>query len=469
MNYRPYALLASVVLAWGWAMAQSERIQAQISLDLTPLDQPQTLTRARQDQYATQANLIARDRFDLQRYPLGEVTEKQWKQTLWATGVLEPKADYVAQSLGAILELTRDRNLNPSQWATVQRALQVATQLYQSDPVFYQAIGDQFEQMLTLSPYSAWVAMALTAKIQAGMPKDKGQQALNLVKSRFPWAGDLPLQVALRDIEERLNPAPLPPLKDWLNWQITPNQAQLYVFCRPDRSILCTAVFKDRQGRWLRENARSDSPLWSVPLLTRSLHQLRWHFTRGDTPQGIYRLEGTMPRSPSNEFRAYGQFPLVKLFMPLEAGVKTFVPPNIMQLTPNIASYQSLLPPTWRDYFPIQGTFWAGQLGRSLIRIHGSGEDLSFFAGNQRFQDSYGWNPAIGCLSAAEVYDVQTGRLKRADMPKILTVLSQGQGLLEGFAIVIEVPTSDQQPLSVSEIEANLPGKALPVPLKVTP
>lgn len=162
-----------------------------------------------------------------------------------------------------------------------------------------------------------------------------------------------------------------------------------------------------------------------------------------------------MPRSPSNEFRAYGQFPLVKLFLPLEPGVKTFIPPNTPQLSDNISSYQALLPPSWRDYFPIQESYWAGKLGRSLIRIHGSGEDLNFFGGNRRFPETYGWNPAIGCLSATEIYDAQTGKLIKADMPQILGALQRaGQGNLEGFAIVIEVPSDSPQPVTVQEIEA---------------
>lgn len=455
MNHFFRLLLASFVGVGGWGILSFEPGWAQSDLDLTPLNQPQTLDPARQEQYAAQAKLIQRDRFDLQRYPVIEANEKQWKQILWATGVLEPKADYVAQSLAAILELTRDRNLSPSQRATVQRAMQVATQLYQSDPVFYQAIGEQFAQMLSLSPYSDWVAMALLAQIQAGMPREQAQKALNLVKDRFLVNGNLPLQIALGDGEAMLNPQPMPPLQDWLNWQIAPNQAQIYVFCRPDRTIVCTAVVKDWQGRWLRENSRSEAPLWSVSLLTRSIHQLRWHLNRGYSPQGIYRIEGTMPRSPKNEFRAYGQFPLVKLFLPLEPGVKTFIPPHTPQLSDNISSYQALLPPSWRDYFPIQESYWAGKLGRSLIRIHGSGEDLNFFGGNRRFPETRDWNPAIGCLSATEIYDAQTGKLLKADMPKILSTLQRaGQGTLEGFAIVIEVPSDSPQPLTVQEIEA---------------
>jgi hypothetical protein len=424
--------------------------------DITPIPQNQTFDSARQEQYQKQFDLIQPNRFDPYRYPVADSTEAHWRQTLWATGVLEPKENYVGEGLGTILAMAGDRELSIPQRRILQQAMQVATQLYASDPSFYRELGDRFDDILTTSPYSEWVAMALIAKLQAAPAES--QPWVDLVKIRFPNGGNyLPLQVALKDADSLLNPQPQPSLADWLDWQIIPNQAQLYILCRSNRAVLCTAVLKDRQGNWVKDGSGGDDPLWSVPLLARSLHDLRWSFIRGHTPQGIYRIEGLMPRSPSNEFRAYGQFPLVKLFLPFEFGVKTFIPPKIEQLPDNLDAYQRLLPPHWRDYFPMQESFWAGKLGRSLIRIHGSGEDLTFFGGNKRFPETYGWNPAIGCLSALEIYDPKTGQLQRADMPKILKALNRaGGGQIEGYAIVVEVAGEEERPISVQEIQSVL-------------
>jgi hypothetical protein len=84
--------------------------------------------------------------------------------------------------------------------------------------------------------------------------------------------------------------------------------------------------------------------------------------------------------------------------LPFESGVKSFVPTQSTNFIQNIQNYQTLLPASWRGYTPIEQAYWAGKLGRSRIRVHGSGEFPSFFANNSRFPQSAGWNPAIGCL-----------------------------------------------------------------------
>jgi hypothetical protein len=146
--------------------------------------------------------------------------------------------------------------------------------------------------------------------------------------------------------------------------------------------------------------------------------------------------------------------------MPFESGVQNFIATQPGQMSGDLNSYYSLLPSSWRQYAPIAQTYWAGRLGRSLIRIHGSGEPTSFFVNNQRFPQSDGWNPAIGCLSAQEIYD-QTGQLTKADMPNILKTLAEvNGGKIEGYLIVVEIPATSKQgtnqAVSLAEIEAVL-------------
>jgi len=121
-----------------------------------------------------------------------------------------------------------------------------------------------------------------------------------------------------------------------------------------------------------------------------------------------------------------------------------------------LRDYQALLPPRWRNYTPLHQTYWAGKLGRGLFRIHGTGEDPAFFANNQRYPLSSGWNPAIGCLSAQELYDAQ-GQWIQGGMPGLLEALHQVTGgKMEGYTLVVEVPSGDplgdQQPVTWEEI-----------------
>ncbi len=395
---------------------------------------PLATSEARIQQRQDQLRLISPQAYDLTRYPIVDANEKYWRQLLWATAVIEPQDDYVKDAIAQILTLT-SQPVSPAQARTVEMALQVGTQLYLSNPT--PNLEQQFVQTIAQSPNPQWVAMSLSVLSKSGASAQQQQQWIDSIAQRFPrWSDNVSLYTTIKELT---TPAKTPPIRDLLSWTIAPNQQQLYVFCNRDRSQLCTAFLKNQQGRFVRENGR----LWSMPLLTRSLHNLSWNFSRGYTPQGIYRIEGTIPQPDTDYFRAYGLYPLVNLFAPLEPGVKEFVPGRKGTLTGKLNGYNALLPPSWRNYFPIQASYWAGMVGRSFFRIHGSGEDPGFFTNNQRYPQTSGWNPAIGCLSALELYD-SNGQLRSADMPRLLSKLGSKP---TGYLIVVESPNT---PTSIS-------------------
>jgi hypothetical protein len=134
--------------------------------------------------------------------------------------------------------------------------------------------------------------------------------------------------------------------------------------------------------------------------------------------------------------------------------VNAFLPNQKGKFTGNLQAYQALLPPSWRTYTPIQQTFWAGNAGRSLFRIHGSGAAIDFFRNKDKVVNSknFDWNATLGCLSAIEIYD-DRGNLIKADMPKILDALNTvGKGKVEGFLFVVDVPNPSNEPITVSEV-----------------
>ncbi len=390
---------------------------------------PLATAEARIRQRQEQLQLISPQAYDLTRYSIVDANEKYWRKLLWATAVIEPQDAYVRDAIAQILTLTTQL-LSPAQSRTVEMALQIGTQLYLSNPT--PNLEQQFEQTIAQSQNPQWVAMSLSALSKGGASVVQQQQWIDSISQRFPqWSENVSLYTTIKDLT---TPTQTPPLRDLLNWTIAPNQQQLYVFCNRDRTQLCAAFLKNQRGQFVRENGR----LWTMPLLTRSLHSLSWNFSRGYTPQGIYRIEGTIPQPDTEYFRAYGLFPLVNLFAPLEPGVKEFIPGRKGILAGKLDGYNALLPPSWRSYFPIQASYWAGMAGRSLFRIHGSGEAPTFFTNNQRYPQSDGWNPAIGCLSALELYD-NTGRLQSAHLPRLLTQLGAKP---TGYLIIVETPNN---------------------------
>jgi hypothetical protein len=425
--------------------------------------QPKATAISRNAQIQDQERKADPSRFDLKKYPITENNITHWQDSLWAIGVLSPEKDYALQGLENVLRLTTAANLTDPQKGVIDTAIQVATQLYTLKPAVYNKLKQHFLRTIDYSNDPIWVAISLAAISKsavypsANIAPAKIESLILKVQKRFPnWAQDIRLTTTFKNIQSDRqeknteNPTAIPNLADLLKWQVAPQQAHMYVLCRPNRNVLCVAVLKDRQGKFIQQNKQ----LWSANLLLQSLHNLDWNFSNGRTPQGVYRMEG-ISRQPDDEvFHAYGQFSLVNLFLPFEDGVNNFLPKQKGKFTGDLQVYKTLLPPSWRNYEPIQQAYWSGNMGRSLFRIHGSGAAIDFFRNKPAVVNTknFNWNATLGCLSALEIYD-DRGSLLKADMPKILDALNTvGKGKIEGYLIVIDVPSPSDEPISVAEI-----------------
>lgn len=453
------------------------KANAQAQMPPVKTYQPKATEQARAAQVIDQQQKSAPSRFDLVKYPISDRTAQHWQESLWAIGVLGKEENYAQQALEkTILTLTTAPNLSNSQMGVIDTAIQVSHQLYTLKPEVYGNLKPHFLRTINESKDPQWVAISLSALAKSAnvnssngaSPKANTSELQPLilqVKKRFPqWQQDLHLKTTLQNIDPDLdadfaiaNSSSTPNLRELLQWQIAPQQSHLYVFCRPNRDLMCLTLLKDRDGKFVKQGKQ----LWSVPLLLQSLHNLDWNSTNGRTPQGVYRMEG-ISRQPDDEFfHAYGQFSLVNLFLPFEDGVTAFLPKQKGKFTGDLPSYQALLPPTWRNYAPMQQAYWAGKMGRSLFRIHGSGAALDFFSSKASLVNSQNadWNPTLGCLSALEIYGAD-GNLLKSDMPKILDVLSRvGRGKIEGYVMVVDLPNSSGQPVTMAELSQYLEAK----------
>ncbi|MBW4580136.1 MAG: hypothetical protein KME42_11250 [Tildeniella nuda ZEHNDER 1965/U140] len=462
--FRQYGMaggMGLLLLIGGLAFKPGLRSNADVPQVLAGGDRGKSQAKAasRGEQRQEQNRQIRPENFALDRYPVINKNEKYWRNLLWTTAVVQPQDAFVASTIEQILAMAVRPRLSNAQKRTIDMAARVGTQLYLSDPSRYASLGEQFRQTIDRSPDPEWVAMSLSSLARGGLSPEEIQPLVGRVKARFPnWSANVSLQTTLREMAELISPSTVPPLGDLLNWTIAPKQLQLYVLCQRDRSVLCQTVLKDGNGAFVRQ---PDGQLWSVPLLLRSIHDLSWNFIRGETPQGIYRMEGVVPQPDDEFFRAYGQFALVNLFVPFESGAKQFVPGKPGPFKGSLANYQRLLPPSWRNNWAIQESFWAGKIGRSLFRIHGTGESPDFFSGKDKNPDTYNWNPTIGCLSAVELYNEQ-GQLLQADMPKLLNALQTlGGKNFAGYVVVVDVPGNARQPIALDAIETALRGGKL--------
>ncbi|QZZ23106.1 hypothetical protein J5X98_12675 [Leptothermofonsia sichuanensis E412] len=458
-KYGTFGVLGTLILS-GLAMKPTS-----ISIARSPKAMPgneaqisQATADARSQQRQEQTRQIRPENYDLNQFPVANLHEKHWRNILWTTAVVEPQDSFVVEAIDQILGLMTRSGLSNGQMRTVDAATKVATQLYLRYPDTYGKFEQRFLQAIEGSRDPEWVAVSLSALVRGGMPLAQVQSLIERVKGRFPgWNKNVHLYTTIREVAELTDPGEMPPLGDLLKWEVAPRQLHLYVLCRPNRDVLCQAMLKDRDGQFVRHG---DGKLWSTPLLLRSIHNLNWNFVRGQTPQGIFRIEGIVPQPDDLFFRAYGRFSLVKLFVPFEPGAKQFLPGKSGPFQGDLKDYQNLLPPSWRNHWAIQQSFWAGKAGRSEFRIHGTGEAPDFFSNKGNNPASFSWNPTIGCLSALELYN-ENGQLVDAHMPRILEALRMvGGNNFAGYMIVAEVPGASEQPISLQEVETALLRKA---------
>jgi hypothetical protein len=416
--------------------------------------QPLATQAARQEQLARERQRLQPQHYDRRRYPLTPDQETHWRRLLWATALQQPQHPDVFQALRDILGRSQAQHPTPTETKIITQALQVSNLYIRQYPATRPQLQASLTQVVQTSPHPRWVALALNALVRSGsLSPAQTSQWLTQTRQRFPQPPDL-LAVVLQDLEQ--TSLPLPPLPELLAWQAQPGQMQLYVFCHNNRWQPCTFIVKDYQGEFYREGGQ----LWSRPLLLQSVYGLDWAFTYGQTPQGLQRVAGVTATRPGELFRAYGQFPLVKLFLPLEAGAPEFFPG---EPAPSLTAYQERLPPSWRDYAPLHQSYYAGRLGRGLLRIHGTGDAPELFTRPAGVEHQ--WNPALGCLTALELYTPQ-GELHQGDMGDILRVLDQASGgTLLGYLLVVELPDSVPMTAGTGWLEAylaELPGRARP-------
>lgn len=206
------------------------------------------------------------------------------------------------------------------------------------------------------------------------------------------------------------------------------NSIKLFVLCRTLRSYPCRMVMKDSKGEWAHN---SDGSLWTNPVLALSKYNYPFNKTSGHTPSGIYKMDSVIPYPTSPNY--YGQFRRVILnFIPKSKGevVQTY-----------------LLPPSMRDLTWWKQAVIARDMGRDLLRIHGTG------LVNANPQSTYyPFIPSLGCIKNREgVYDGVEYKDQRHMLDQMMDALGlnpiyENEPSIHGLLYVLEL---DDQPRAV--------------------
>jgi hypothetical protein len=221
-----------------------------------------------------------------------------------------------------------------------------------------------------------------------------------------------------------------PPLADLLNWDFG-RRPVVFSFQRADRGFPGRTAVRNADGSWQR---REDGAVWTVRQFARSVSDLPGTITNGNTPSGVMGIR----ELAFAENAAIGPTGALTLALPGEYEPWTH------------DDYERLLPPSWRNHWPMQEAWWAGQAGRNEIMAHGTTIDPEWWRGSP----FYPLTPSHGCLTCNEEWSPRTGERLRSDQQDLVDAVQRAGGAPAWFVVVEwETPETSTMAVSAEEVD----------------
>ncbi len=171
----------------------------------------------------------------------------------------------------------------------------------------------------------------------------------------------------------------------------------VFVACRPDRALPCLLKVRQKNSKFVRSGGQA----FHLPVLAFSRLKLPFHHENGETPAGVYFVDGVMP--VADKQLEFGRNRRLILNFADEAAVRTILPATELEKH------------WWRE------TLLAKTLGRSNLRAHGTG-----VTNTDPSSTHPQLVPSVGCLKLREgSYPERTFDDQRV----FLDVLMRAQGL----------------------------------------
>lgn len=220
-----------------------------------------------------------------------------------------------------------------------------------------------------------------------------------------------------------------------------PANMVIYSFQRKNRNYPGLVMVRDKGGSFIR-NANGN--IFSVQQLARSVSNLPFYLTNGNTPQGIYRVTGF----DVSKSIAIGPTTNIQLMMPYETTPQLFLKDtSITDTVWNETLYKTVLPEGFKEEKAMYQTYFASKIGRTEIIAHGTTVDPEFY----RNQPFYPHTPTQGCLCTKEIWDA-TGKRVVSDQQSLIDAVKK-TGSTDGYLVVIEID-DQQKAVSLEEILA---------------
>ncbi len=361
--------------------------------------------------------------------PLSDSTEEDWQGSFWAMELLQYRQPWVLRKIDTAFMQLSQRSLAfqrallelsytnyPTQYSNGVTQLQAAT----ADPKLFAMCDAYLSRSKAAALYKVSRKKTLAQKFPALPP----HPIIRMMQ--WAWQPDnyLPVKKILPHIFS----------KDYL-----PGQVLLISLQRKNRDYPGIVLVRDTAGNFLKTETGT---VFHIQQLARSITNLPSYLTNGNTPQGLFRMNG-FDVSSSNFI---GPTENIQLMMPYETS-----PPHFLQdstITDTLwseALYKRLLPKDFEVYLPLWHSYYASQAGRTEIIAHGTTIDPAYYKDATYFPHT----PTLGCLCTKEIWAADGKRT--VSNQQVLADAVKRAGGAQGWLLVLELDNT-AKPVSLSEV-----------------
>jgi hypothetical protein len=232
-----------------------------------------------------------------------------------------------------------------------------------------------------------------------------------------------------------------PNITELFRYQKSLGLKTIYSFQRYNRDYPGLAIVQTANGNFVKDG---NGRLLVFEQLARASSNLPYFVPNGNTPQGIYSIQGTA----ISRTHFIGPTPNLQLLMPFENKWEKYFKTGWANGQDSLLLYKNLLPAEWRNYEPMMEAWNAGNIGRSFIIAHGTTIDPEYYRG----KPFYPLTPSQGCLTAKELWNVTTGKLLVSEQFNLVSAFQSANGK-NGYLFVINLD-NQQKAVSRNEMEA---------------
>jgi len=362
--------------------------------------------------------------------PLNDDNEGDWNEALWSLELLQYKDAFTKQKLAIAWSNVAQR----SDYFQ-KNLLETTYSLYKKE--FKTQVSNLMRQTHAVGIFIRCAEYVL----RADSVNARTKIAL-LIQSKFPGDSSVGLQILKSRIAIKKH-QPLPPLNDIFSVDFLKGQTVIYSLQRSNRAYAGLVIIRKPNGMFVKD---SSGNYFHTAQLARAITDYPFYITNGNTPQGILRFSGF----DVSRLLYIGPTQNLQLQLPYETTPDAFFADStLIDSSWSKDLYASLLPASWKNYSGIYESFYAGEMGRTAVIMHGTTIDPEFY----RAETYYPQTPSLGCLCSYEEWDSSGYRIS-SNQQQIVDVLNS-IGSSNGYVVVIDIDNKNKN-VDIDEVQALL-------------